>query len=430
MTTRAPKALRVGAFRSFWAGQTISQFGDQVALFAIPTYALLNLQASETDVGALRAISTAAYPILGLAVGAYVEHVRRRRVMITADFIRFLIFVSVPVMAALDLLSIWYLFAVVAAGSVCSVFFDVAYQSYVPTILQGPALTDGNTKLELSNTVARLTGPTLAAQLIQLISAAGALAVNAVSFLASILGVLGGKGSEPPRSTPRQRRPPLHTQVWEGLRALRGLPLVWSLSIGSGVRNFGMSMRQTIVLVLLYSGLHASPIVASAILAAGAGSAVLGAMACKPITRWLGPRSSLIVSLIEGTAWLASPLGLWLAPIPTLLAITVVGSFWLPTWNVNVLTTRQTLTPAGVLSRVHSAARTVSLASVPAGAAVAGVLAALLSGLTNVVVGQYLTLAISGAVVLSALPFVARHGLAGDYRRLSEPLRTAEVQRT
>jgi len=94
-----------------------------------------------------------------------------------------------------------------------------------------------------------------------------------------------------------------------------------------------------------------------------------------------------------------------------------------------VLTARQTLTPAEVLSRVHSAARTVSLASVPAGAAVAGVLAALLSGLTSVVIGHYLTLAISGAVVLSALPFVTRHRLADDYRRLSEPIR-AEVQRT
>ncbi|WBQ05701.1 MFS transporter [Kribbella sp. CA-293567] len=154
-------------FRALWFGQSVSSVGDQVSAFVLPTIAVLTLHASSVQVGALSAVGTVAYPCLGLFAGVLMDRVRRRRAMIVIDAARLFIYGSLPVAAALGALSLAHLFVVAALAGVCTVLFDVAYQSHLPSVLRGDSLAQGNTRLEMSGAVARFAGPPLGGVLLQ-----------------------------------------------------------------------------------------------------------------------------------------------------------------------------------------------------------------------------------------------------------------------
>lgn len=283
----APDARR--DFRWLWAGQTVSLVGDQVSAFVLPTVAVVVLHVGNAEVGVLNAIATAAYPVLGLFVGVLMDRIRRRPAMIVADLVRGAAFATLPLAAAFDALSLAHLYAVAAVSGIFSVLFDVAYQSYLPTLLTGEPLAQGNARLEMSSSVSRLTGPTIGGALLQALAATGALAAYALSFLASVVGVLLVRTPEP--------APPAHatgTGLWrpiaEGLRFLWHHPLLRPLTLAAGLRNLGMSTGRGFT--------------------AGAVAAVAGALLSGRLTRRLGAGRTLLLTGCEGLAWLAVSLPL------------------------------------------------------------------------------------------------------------------------
>lgn len=142
--------LRHRGFRHLWAAETVSQVGTQVSLLAIPLVAIEVLRATTFEVGALTAIAFSPFVIVGLPAGAIIDRLRRRPVMIVCDLGRALSLASLPVADALGLLTIGQLFAVVFANGVMTVFFDVAYMSFVPALVPRDRIADGNAKLEVS----------------------------------------------------------------------------------------------------------------------------------------------------------------------------------------------------------------------------------------------------------------------------------------
>jgi MFS family permease len=334
----APDAPR--DFRRLWAGQTVSLVGDQVSAFVLPTVAVVVLHASSAQVGVLNAIASAAHPVLGLFVGVLMDRIRRRPAMIVADLVRCVAFATLPAAAALDALSLAQLYAVAAVTGVFSVLFDVAYQSYLPTLLAGEPLARGNARLEMSSSVSRLTGPMLGGVLLQGLAAVGALAANALSFLASATGVAPIRTPEPGPSAH-----PGHTGVWrpilEGLHFLWRHPLLRPAHPGGRLRNLGMSAVRTILLLFLYRALSLSPGVAGTVFTAGAAAAVAGATLSGWLTRRLGVGCTLLLTGCEGLAWPAVPLALTLPPVATMATIMIASSLWLPIWNAVVTTLRQ-----------------------------------------------------------------------------------------
>src|SRR3954452_20455766 len=182
------------------------------------------------------------------------DHMRRRRVMVVADAARFAAFASLPIAAAGDWLSLAQLYAVAAIAGGFSVLFDVAYQSYLPTLLTGEALARGNARLEMSSSTARLIGPTFGGALLQAFGAAGALAVNAASFLVSVTGVLHIRTPEP-RPRTRQVSATIRQQIAEGIRFLWQHLLLRSLTIAAALRNLGMSATRTVLIIYMYRAL-------------------------------------------------------------------------------------------------------------------------------------------------------------------------------
>lgn len=400
-------------FRWLWAGQTVSLVGDQVSVFVLPTVAVVVLHASSAQVGVLNAIASAAYPVLGLFVGVLLDRIRRRPAMIVADLVRCAAFATLPVAAVLHALSLAQLYAVAAVAGVFSVLFDVAYQSYLPTLLAGDRLAAGNARLEMSSSVSRLTGPMLGGVLLQGLAAAGALAANALSFLASVTGVALIRTPEPDLSAH-----PGHTGVWrpmlEGLHFLWRHPLLRPLTLAAGLRNLGMSAVRTILLLFLYRALPLSPGVAGTVFTAGAVAAVAGATLSGWLTRRLGVGRTLLLTGCEGLAWLAVPLALVLPPVGTVVTIMIASSLWLPIWNAVVTTLRQQVTEPRLLGRVHASARTINLSTIPLGALAGGTLAQLLAHTYGEREGMALALVLSAVVAALSLPTL----LAGKIRHI------------
>src|SRR5215212_615359 len=100
------------AILRLWAGQTVSVFGSQITVLALPLTALLWLDASPGQMGLLNALQTLPFLLIGLFVGAWVDRRRRRPILIAADLGRALLLGSIPLAAALDRLTLVHLYAV------------------------------------------------------------------------------------------------------------------------------------------------------------------------------------------------------------------------------------------------------------------------------------------------------------------------------
>ena len=177
-------------FMLLWAGQTVSLFGTQITMLALPTIAILLLHATPFEVGVLAAIPWAAYLGLGLFAGVTVDRMPRRIVMMFADIGRAVALGSIPLAFTLGVRSIYHLYLVAAIVGILNVFFEIAYRSYLPTLVEPGELIEGNAKLSLGDGAAQMGGPVLAGFLIELLGAALTIITDAISYLLSALTLL------------------------------------------------------------------------------------------------------------------------------------------------------------------------------------------------------------------------------------------------
>ncbi|MFP5347752.1 MAG: MFS transporter, partial [Actinomycetes bacterium] len=122
-------------FRQLWLGDTVSQVGTQLSVLAIPVLAVRLLGADELQMGLLATFETLAFLVVGLPAGAWVDRWRKKRVLVAGDLLRTAALATLPAAWLLDALTLPHLYAVALAVGVCTVFFDVAYQSYLPEIV-------------------------------------------------------------------------------------------------------------------------------------------------------------------------------------------------------------------------------------------------------------------------------------------------------
>jgi MFS family permease len=158
-------------FLLLWGGQTVSRIGDQFTGLAVPYIAVYLFQAGPVENGILGAASTLPFLIFGLLVGVWADRRARRRVLIFADLGRGTMIAIIAVLGITGLLGLTHLYVLSFLIGVLTVFFDVAYQAYLPSIVERGHLVDANSKLETSNTLAGTTGPTLAGVVIHVLRA-------------------------------------------------------------------------------------------------------------------------------------------------------------------------------------------------------------------------------------------------------------------
>jgi MFS family permease len=365
--------LREHDFRQLFVADTISQLGTQISMLALPLVAVLALHASPFEVGLLAACETAAFLLVGLPAGAWVDRMRRRNVLIGGDLGRAVVLGSVPVAWWLGGLSMPQLYAVGLLNGVLTVFFDVAYQSYLPHLVGRANLVEGNAKLEAVRGVNQIAGPTVAGLVIQWLTAPVAVAVDAVSFLGSALFV----GLIRKREPLPERKPDAHLgrEIGEGLRFVLGNRLLRSIAMCTGSSNLLSAITAAMVIVLFARDLRLSPGTIGFVMSFGAVGGLIGALTATKVAAWLGQGPAIWVPIaVSGPFGLLIPLAqrgwlLWAAAFGFL-----VYWFGAVVYNIGQVSFRQGLTPERLLGRMNATMRFLVWGTLPLGGLLGGVL--------------------------------------------------------
>jgi MFS family permease len=411
MARRTPRASPLPRdFSWLWAGQAVSEWGTQLSTLALPTLAIFTLSASTVQVGLLATLENLATPVIGLAVGVFIDRVRRRPVLIVADLCRMVILAGVVALWASHLLHMGELYAAAALFGACSVFFTIAYNAYVPSLVGREQLVRANTRLELSSSAAQLMGPASAGLLIRVASSAGAIAVDAVTFgLSALSAFLIGK----PESVPRADRPrgAARRDIAEGIRFVRAAPVLRSLTITSALGNLGFSMEIAILTVFAYRLLHLSPLKFGVILTiANTGFLASVALAGRTSSRFGAGRSLILANLIFAFGLLVTSLARLGFAAGLLLAGQFLISISLPWYNIISQSMQQSRTPDAMLGRVNATMRTIVWGTTPAGAFLGGVL--------GQIFGVAQTLAVAGVIAIGST--IALFGQIRTVREIAE----------
>src|SRR5918994_1835886 len=266
-------------FRNLWAAETISQFGSQIDDLALGLVAIIVLDASAFEVAVYGTLNFLPFILFTLPAGVWVDRLPRKPILVIGDLGRFVVLLTIPIAYVADVLTLWQLYAVAFVTGVFTVFFDVAYQSYLPSLVDRADIGEGNSKLEISRSTAQLGGPGLGGVLVELITAPYAVLVDAFSFLASATLLLRiRKREEPlPAATGTGPKTSLWTELKEGLRFVLRNPNLRAQAGCTATSNLFFSVTFAIYLVFLVRELELSPAVIGVLFALGSVGSLLAA---------------------------------------------------------------------------------------------------------------------------------------------------------
>lgn len=393
-----------GDFRQLWAAESISQFGSQITLVALPLVAALTLGASASQMGMLAAAGTLPFLLLSLFAGVWVDRLRRRSIMLVTDVGRALLLLSVPVAWAIGFLRIELLYAVAFLVGVQTLFFDVAYVSYLPSIVDRDHLTEGNAKLQASASTAQVTGPGAAGVLVGVLSAPLALVVDALTYLLSAFFLTRIRSREPmPERAARMR---VRREIGEGLRTIFGNPVLRAIaSTGATTNLFGYMFLAVYVLYMIQDlGFSATQV--GLVFSLGGVGAIIGSVVAEPLRRRLGIGPTIIWGRIMfGAGGLLVPLAVAVPrfEVPMVLAAEFLQWAALLVAVVNEISLRQTLVPDRLLGRANATMRFMNAGVIPIGSLAGGFLGELIGLRGTLVVGVAGMLVAGAWVALSPL---------------------------
>jgi len=365
---------RHGDFLRLWGGQTISQFGQQIGQLAIPLTGVLVLEASAFEVALLTTVEFVPFLLFTLPAGVWVDRLPRRPILILGDVGRAAALASVPLAYALDVLTIWQLYAVGFAVGTLTVFFDVAYQTYLPSLVERRQLVEGNSLLEVSRNGAQIAGPGAGGVLVGALTAPVAILLDAVSFLASAVLLLRVRTVEP-RIAPGEH-PSMRRELVEGLGYLLRHRYWRPMALTTGGSNFFWMICGSILLVYAVRSLAMSPEVIGLVLTLGSLGGLAGAFVAGRLSRRFGVGPTIVgASVLFGPPLILVPLAPESAPIPVLVLSFLLSTAGGTIYVITGLSLMQTLTPERLLGRMNASRRFIVFGSIPLGSLTGGVLA-------------------------------------------------------
>ncbi len=398
-------------YLKFWAGQTISVFGSALTGLALPLTAVAVLDATPAQMGLLGAAATLPFLLVGLFAGVWVDRARRRPILLGADIARALLVGSIPLAMVLGWLRIELLFGVEFLVGVATVFFDISYQSFLPSLVGREHLVEGNSKMEISSSAAAIAGPSLAGVLIHVFSAPFAIVVDAVSFLISA-GSLAWIHTPEPQPAAPAKRPGVWREIGEGLHVVFDNRLLWHIAGCTATSNLFSSVVNAVYVLYLSRQLGLKPETLGLIFAAGAPGFLIGALIAQRWAERLGVGPAIITSsALTALAALLVPLAR--GPLPALVGILMLSGFLLGignvVYNVTQVSLRQAITPGRLLGRMNASMRFLVWGTLPLGSLIGGAL--------GQAIGVYPAISIGAAGGLLATLWV-----------LFSPLRVLKVQ--
>lgn len=379
-------------------GDTVSVFGAQFVLFALPLVAVQLLHADAFEMGVLSMLESLAFLLISLPAGAWVDRWRKKRVIVAGDIARALVLLTIPLAWALHALTLWHLFAVAFIVGCITVFFDVAHQSYLPEIVDGPQIGEGNGKLQASQQTAMVVGPAAASALVRLLGSPVTIAVTAVCMGLSSLFVsrIRHREATPERTEPR----PLVHDIKEGLAFVVGHPLLRRIVACTGLSNLASSAVFALFVLYAIRTLGFSETTLGLVMSVGAVGGLTGAVTSDRFTRWVGEGRAIPVgALVGGIGIVTIPLASVLPALPTLMVGQFLTSWAVVVYNIAQVSFRQRLCPKPLLGRMNASIRFLVWGPMPIGAFLGGLFGRELGLLPTIWM-------FCGLSILSALPVV------------------------
>lgn len=401
----AGRSPRLSDFSRLWVGQGVSSLGSQVTTLAVPLTAVLYLHVTAFQMGLLAALREVGFLAPMLVLGAMVDQMRRRPLMIGADLGRTVLIALIPLLAWVGVLDMPVLYLVgIAAGSLASVFI-LAYQAYLPSLVDQEALLSSNSKLQATSSVSDVAGPGLAGVLVQIMGAPYALLVDAGTFLFSAVMVSAIRKPEPAagrRETQAHWLRAIFDDIWSGLSFTFRHSILRPLAVADAAFNFFATLMLTLFVLYAVRSAHLSASQIGIVFAAfGIGgviaSAAVGRVAAKIGYGWL----LLTGYLVGGLSILSIP---FVAGTPLLRTVLYGIVFFIAgcgiiALNIAEMTMKQVVTPNSAQGRVSAGFGFIIGALVP--------FSALLAGILGASIGLRVTLFIAGAGALSSVLWLA-----------------------
>jgi MFS family permease len=387
-------------FRRLWTGETISVFGSRMGDVAVSFAAVIALGATPIQMGLLAAVRLVPKLLFSLFAGVWVDRVRRRPLMIGADLGRFALLTTIPLAAALDHLAMNFLYPVILVVGVLDLLFDVAYGAYLPTLVDAVDVVEANSNLSASYAAAEVGGFALAGWLVQLLTAPYAIAVDAISFLASAVAI---RSIEKPEAdvAPRKKRAGFYHEALEGVGVVRADRRIFALTAANGLAALCYSIFSTLYMLYVVDELRFNPGVLGMIFAVGGVSSFVTSIAAPRLVGRFGEgRAMALGAMLQGIAWICVPAarGATMLAASLLIAQQLCGDAGGTVYMITASTIPQTIVPTSLLGRVRATISFVSIAAMLVGSIGAGVVAELV-GMRPVMYAGAIGLAATGIIL-------------------------------
>jgi MFS family permease len=362
-----------GDFLKLWTGQSISEFGSQISQLAIPLLAAIGLHASPFEFSLLGVLGFLPFILFALPAGVWVDRLRRRQILIVGDTARAVLLALIPVLWATHLLRMWQLLVLQFVIGVFTVFFDVAYQSYLPALIEREHLVDGNSKLQLTVSVSQVAGPSVSGALVAAITAPYAIVADAVSFVVSAAFMLRMRHRESPARHAPGERPRMWPQVKEGLDWVVRHPWLRSIAACTGTSNFFSSLAFAILVLYMVRTLGLSAFEIGFVFAVGSAGSIVAALVTGRLNRRIGVGPTIVWSIaLSSAAGLGYPLAPKSFPLPLLMLGNAGFGFGAVAYNITQVSLRQAITPERLQGRMNAAMRWIVWGTIPLGSLLGG----------------------------------------------------------
>jgi MFS family permease len=369
-------------FRLLWAGQTTSLIGDQITLLALPLLAITSADASALEVGLVATCMRLPFLLIGLQAGVWVTRYGLGPSMLLADVVRGVAIAVLPLVVLLGGINLPVILTAALVVGIGSVFFQVAYQSFVPEIVKHPRdWHAANTRLSLSESMSLLVGPAVGGVLVLTLSIAGALSVDAGSYVVSVLTLLVITGT-PRRARGRAKKPRPRSesvdrmwhQVVEGLRYVRSQPVLSAIMWTGVTYNLGAAMFESLLVLFAVRDLGLSPAALGVAMGIGGVGFPVGSLLSPYVNRRIGMGPALIIAAVPSVGgFLLAAMAM--GPVPQLYLAVGIGLVGVGQgcFAVNAITLRQQASAPHMRARTTAVHRFATWGTLPVGALLGGV---------------------------------------------------------
>lgn len=362
----APARLNLD-FWKFWAGQTISNLGSSFTAFALPLL-IYKLTGSALNLAMASVAAFLPYLLFGLVIGAWVDRLDRKRLMIWVDVVNVALIASIPLLATLGMLSVWWIYAVGFLTSTVGIAFQSAEFAAIPSLVKQDDLVTANGRIQASFSAAQVVGPLLAGVLVALMPIYDLLLLDAFTFVISAFSLASIRRSF--NTTSMETPASLRQDVVEGLRYVLSHPVLRNISLMMALVNFVGSTSQAQLVLFAQQRLAATDAQVGYLYSAGSLGIVLLSLTAGILRkRWSFSTVALGALMLQGLLQIGFALTTWYW---SALVIWGVFSGLGILFNINTGSLRQAIVPNHMLGRVMSIAGVLAWSAIPIGTFLGG----------------------------------------------------------